>query len=147
MQRAIGIICLLFGATILSVCFYYDRERYKNANLKKRLREKRTKLRKEQIPYYEISPATIDPQFREAMIINEIQVAEKLMLCEKWEEAIVHFAHAISVCADPGHLLNCLRETLPTQSYDMLLQILSSMYDERNSLDNHSRKPMIVRVN
>ncbi|XP_017776685.1 PREDICTED: mitochondrial import receptor subunit TOM20 homolog [Nicrophorus vespilloides] len=129
-MSVIGYVTILCGTSLLAFCLYLDRRRHQDPSFRRRLKERRQKLKKQHLPHYEITPRNIDPRYREAVIIKEIQMAEKLMVQDKLDEAIIHFARAISVCADPEHLMNCLRHTLPANAYDSLIHLLIKLYGE-----------------
>lgn len=124
----IGIAVTTLSVVFLFYCAYLER---RNSNLRKRLRHRKEKKILENISLREILPEIRDPKAQQAFILNQIQRAEELMTQGRYEKAILHFANAIAVCADPHRLVLALKETLPPQAFDLLLKVLADSYGKR----------------
>lgn len=129
----LSIAVTTFGVVLLALCVCFDRFNRKDFNYRKKMRQKRDKKLLDKFSMEEILPEINDPRDQQALILHEIHIAETLMTDGKFERAIVHFANAIAICADPHKLVLALKETLPPSAFDMLLKVLAKSYGKRFS--------------
>lgn len=124
----LGITITTISVVFLFYCAYLER---RNANLRRKLRHRKDKKILESITLRDILPEIRDPRDQQAFILHQIQRAEELMSEGRCERAILHFANAIAVCADPHRLVLALKETLPPHAFDLLLKVLADGYGKR----------------
>lgn len=121
------------GIIVLAACIYFDFKRHQDPHFKKKLKKRRSTLKKvtEKAIKTKKSIDLDDSRKKQVIILNEIQVAEDMMVKNEPEEAVHHFAKAISLCSDPDAIIESLEESLPSFVYEMLLTILINGYGDR----------------
>ncbi|XP_073995213.1 translocase of outer membrane 20 isoform X1 [Rhodnius prolixus] len=125
-KTALGIAAGIFGTLFVGYCVYFDRQRRKDPNFKKKLRERRkaNKVKcaaaKEKTKY----PDLRDHEAVQQFFIHEIQLGEELLTQGDVEGGVEHLGNAVSVCGQPNQLLQVLQQTLPPNVFHLLLERL-----------------------
>lgn len=64
--------------------------------------------------------------------LSEIQQGEALLSAGEVEAGVEHLANAVTVCAQPAHLLQVFKQTLPPQVIALLMETLPKVQKVRN---------------
>lgn len=127
-KTALGIAAGIFGTLFVGYCVYFDQQRRKDPNFKKKLRERRkaNKLKCQSKAQSKL-PDLRDHEEAQAFFLHEVQLGEELLGQGDVEGGVEHLGNAVAVCGRPNQLLKVLQQTLPPNVFYMLLQRLPSL--------------------
>ncbi|XP_026480181.1 mitochondrial import receptor subunit TOM20 homolog [Ctenocephalides felis] len=112
---------MMVGSVILGYCLYFDHQRTKDPNYKRRLREKRTKKDEDSDSPY---PNREDLDACREYLQNEVNLGEEGLGRGDVARGITHVANAILYSGYPRKLLQILQQTLPPPIFFLLIQEL-----------------------
>lgn len=72
-------------------------------------------------------PDLKDTEAMQQFFLQEVQLGEELLGTGDIELGVEHLSNAVAVCGQPQQLLQVLRQTLPPQVFQMLLQRLPAV--------------------
>ncbi|KAF5288059.1 hypothetical protein FQR65_LT12109 [Abscondita terminalis] len=117
----------LCGTLFIGYCIYFDHQRHKDPDFKRKLRERRraNKRNKKNNPR-QVSefPDMSDHQAVQKFFAQEVQLSEELLAAGDVENAVDHLANAVVVCDQPNELLQVLQQTFPPNVFHLLIQRL-----------------------
>jgi len=113
------------GVCFIGYCFYFDRKRRSDPDFKRKLIEKRLRLKelkasKDNVMYPDLS----DEAAVQSFFMHEIQLGEQYIGAGDIENGVEHLANAVAVTAHKENLLNLLRSTLPESIFQLIIQKL-----------------------
>jgi len=113
------------GLAFLGYCVYFDCKRRSDPDFKKKLRDRRRKVKQAQIDKMASNyPDLTDEQAVQRFFMTEIQLGEQLLATGDIENGIEHLANAVAVTPQKENILGVLRSSLPDQFYSMLCERL-----------------------
>ncbi|KAK9510342.1 hypothetical protein O3M35_005148 [Rhynocoris fuscipes] len=127
-KTALGIAAGIFGTLFVGYCVYFDRQRRKDPNFKKKLRERR-KANKVKCPTKDCVqlPDLRDHEAVQQFFLHQVQLGEELLSQGDVEGGVEHLGNAVAVCGQPNQLLQVLQQTLPPNVFHLLLQRLPAL--------------------
>uniref|UniRef100_A0A1B6CWG7 Mitochondrial import receptor subunit TOM20 homolog n=1 Tax=Clastoptera arizonana TaxID=38151 RepID=A0A1B6CWG7_9HEMI len=129
-KTALGVAAGICGTIFVGYCIYFDRQRRKDPEFKKKLKERR-RLKKLNNSTKGSSnsqfPDLKDPKSIQEFFLHEVQLGEELLGQGDVEGAVEHLSNAVAVCGQPNHLLQVLQQTLPQTVFHLLLQKLPTV--------------------
>lgn len=69
-------------------------------------------------------PDLRDPEEMQRFFLQEVQLGEELLGQGDIDSGVEHLSNAVAVCGQPQQLLQVLRQTLPPQVFQLLVQRL-----------------------
>lgn len=120
-----GLAAATAGAAFIGYCIYFDHKRRSAPDFKKKLREKRNKVKAASTKKTINLPDPRDPQSMQKFFLHEVQLGEELLSAGQEEEGLSHLSNAVAVCGSPQQLLTVLQQTLPPPIFNKLVQKLS----------------------
>lgn len=124
----ISVVLGLSTALFLGYCVYFDRKRRSSPDFRKRLYERRRRLRSGTTsspmggPRGEGKQAALESYF-----LREMRSGEELISQGRMDDGLTHFANAVALCAQPDKVMQALEATLPTHMFEMLISKLKGL--------------------
>ncbi|KAM9365876.1 translocase of outer mitochondrial membrane 20 [Pholidichthys leucotaenia] len=125
--RTSAVVAGVCGALFIVYCIYFDRKRRSDPDFKKKLRERRKKLKAVEKTETTKLPDLKNPEAVQKFFLEEIQLGEDLLSRGEFDKGVDHLTNAIVVCGQPQQLLQVLQQTLPPPVFQMLLTKLPSI--------------------
>lgn len=128
-RAALGIAVGVAGTLFLGYCIYFDQQRRKDPDFKKKLRERR-RLALENASNGTRGasntplPDMSDHEAVQRFFLQQVQLGEELLAAGDLEAGVEHLGQAVTVCGQSQQLLNVLQQTLPAPIFHLLLQKL-----------------------
>ncbi|XP_060534504.1 mitochondrial import receptor subunit TOM20 homolog B-like [Cylas formicarius] len=124
-------ICAGVSATLfIGYCIYFDKQRHKDPDFKKKLRQRR-KAQKAAASSGKRSttvfPDMKDHEAVQRFFLQEIQLGEELLAAGDLENGVDHLGNAVAVCGQPNDLLQVLQQTLQPEVFHLLIKRLPSV--------------------
>lgn len=121
--KTLGVVC---GVGFLAYCVYFDRKRRNAPDYRSRVagRRERERLAKQNEDLIELPPVD-DKAAVEKFFVKEIEIGEALMQSGEVDRSVRHLSYAVVLCPQPQQLLGYLREFLPTDAYQKLVENIS----------------------
>ncbi|KAL4707095.1 hypothetical protein ACJJTC_011421 [Scirpophaga incertulas] len=125
-RTTLGIAAGIAGTLFLGYCVYFDQQRRKDPQFKKKLRERRQAAKN-------ISrsstlggplPDMNDHEAMQTFFLQQIQLGEELLAAGNLEAGVEHLGQAVTVCGQTQQLLSVLQQTMPAPIFHMLLKKL-----------------------
>ncbi|CAH0547640.1 unnamed protein product [Brassicogethes aeneus] len=127
-KAVIGICAGVSATLFLGYCIYFDVQRHKDPDFKKKLRQRRRA--KKQTCHkrpHTVFPDMKDHEAVQQFFLQEIQLGEELLAAGDLESGVDHLGNAVAVCGQPNDLLQVLQQTLQPQVFHLLIQRLPSV--------------------
>ncbi|XP_013178549.1 PREDICTED: mitochondrial import receptor subunit TOM20 homolog [Papilio xuthus] len=126
-RATLGIAVGIAGTLFLGYCVYFDQQRRKDPQFKKKLRERRQKAQQNASRSRTLGGPLPDMSDHEAMqrfFLQQIQLGEELLAAGDLEAGVEHLGQAVTVCGQTQQLLSVLQQTMPAPIFHMLLKKL-----------------------
>uniref|UniRef100_A0A6M2DGP5 Putative mas20 protein import receptor n=1 Tax=Xenopsylla cheopis TaxID=163159 RepID=A0A6M2DGP5_XENCH len=123
-RTTIGIAAGVCGTLLLGYCYYFDQQRRKDPDFKKKLRERRRAKKNARSQKPTGMPDLRDHEAVQRFFLQEVQLGEELLASGDLDGGVEHLTIAVAVCGQPTQLLQVLQQTLPPQVFHLLLQRL-----------------------
>ncbi|CAH0393569.1 unnamed protein product [Bemisia tabaci] len=122
-KTALGIAAGICGTVFIGYCLYFDSQRRKDPNFKKKLRERRKAAKNSSSTHAGKTPLPDlkDSEAVSKFFIQEVKTGEESLGRGEVAEAVEHLCNAIAVCGQPSNLLQVLQQTIPPEVYRMIL--------------------------
>uniref|UniRef100_W8BPM5 Mitochondrial import receptor subunit TOM20 n=1 Tax=Ceratitis capitata TaxID=7213 RepID=W8BPM5_CERCA len=144
-RTTIGIAAGVAGTLFIAYCIYFDGRRRADPDYKKKVHERRRRLRKNRHTAGHGIPNLSSQQAIERYFLQELKMGEELIERQEYENAVAHFANAVLVCGDPGRLLEMLQHTMPAQVFAILIIKMQEIGNRARAEMNEAAKAAGVK--
>lgn len=124
-KNALGVAAGVFGTLFVGYCLYFDKQRRKDPDFKRKLKERRksnkSKCQKNTRTKF---PDMANHEAIQAFFLQQVQLGEELLGQGDVDGGIEHLCNAVTICGQPNQILEILQQTLPPNLFQTLLQRL-----------------------
>jgi len=125
LSKTVSVLAAGAGLCFVGYCIYFDHKRRSDPLFKQKLKEMRRKAKQSSKNAGQTKlPDLRDPEEMQRFFLQEVQLGEELLGQGDIESGVEHLSNAVAVCGQPQQLLQVLRQTLPPQVFQLLVQRL-----------------------